>query len=93
LSCASALTVPETAGGLPAALTELLDPRARRRVRHGCRSGEGRDLRDAATTADACTAGVSTSLTSPNGAAHRLLGNRFPNQHFHHAQKLRPEKV
>ena len=34
LSCASALTVPETAGGLPAALAALPDPRARRGVRH-----------------------------------------------------------
>lgn len=34
LSCAPALTVPETAGGLPAALAGLPDPRARRGVRH-----------------------------------------------------------
>jgi predicted transposase YbfD/YdcC len=34
LSCAPALTVPETAGGLPAALADLPDPRARRGVRH-----------------------------------------------------------
>src|SRR3954453_729233 len=34
LSCAPALTVPETAGGLPAALAGLLDPRARRGLRH-----------------------------------------------------------
>jgi predicted transposase YbfD/YdcC len=34
LSCAPALTVPETAGGLPAALAELPDPRARRGIRH-----------------------------------------------------------
>jgi predicted transposase YbfD/YdcC len=34
LSCAPALTVPETADGLPAALGELPDPRARRGVRH-----------------------------------------------------------
>ena len=34
LSCAPALTVPETAGGLPAALTRLPDPGARRGVRH-----------------------------------------------------------
>jgi predicted transposase YbfD/YdcC len=34
LSGAPALTVPETAGGLPAALGELPDPRARRGVRH-----------------------------------------------------------
>jgi predicted transposase YbfD/YdcC len=34
LSCAPALTVPETAGGLAAALAELPDPRARRGVRH-----------------------------------------------------------
>ncbi len=34
LSCAPALTVPETAGGLVAALAELPDPRARRGVRH-----------------------------------------------------------
>src|SRR3954470_5361152 len=34
LSCAPALTVPETGGGLPAALAGLPDPRARRGVRH-----------------------------------------------------------
>jgi predicted transposase YbfD/YdcC len=34
LSCAPAVTVPETAGGLPAALAVLRDPRARRGVRH-----------------------------------------------------------
>jgi predicted transposase YbfD/YdcC len=34
LSCAPALTVPETAGGLAAALADLPDPRARRGVRH-----------------------------------------------------------
>jgi predicted transposase YbfD/YdcC len=34
LTCAPALTVPETAGGLPAALAGLPDPRARRGVRH-----------------------------------------------------------
>jgi predicted transposase YbfD/YdcC len=34
VSRAPALTVPETAGGLPAALAELPDPRARRGVRH-----------------------------------------------------------
>jgi len=34
LSVVPALTVPETAGGLPAALTGLPDPRARRGVRH-----------------------------------------------------------
>lgn len=34
LSHAPALTVPETAGGLPAALADLPDPRARRGVRH-----------------------------------------------------------
>ncbi|WP_433788678.1 ISAs1 family transposase [Actinoplanes sp. CA-252034] len=34
LSCTPALTVPETAGGLVAALAELPDPRARRGVRH-----------------------------------------------------------
>jgi len=34
LSCAPALTVPETAGGLPAVLAGLPDPRARRGVRH-----------------------------------------------------------
>jgi predicted transposase YbfD/YdcC len=34
LSCAPALTVPETAGGLTAALADLPDPRARRGVRH-----------------------------------------------------------
>lgn len=34
LSCAPALTVPEAAGGLPAALAGLPDPRARRGVRH-----------------------------------------------------------
>jgi predicted transposase YbfD/YdcC len=34
LSCAPALTVPETAGGLVAALADLPDPRARRGVRH-----------------------------------------------------------
>jgi predicted transposase YbfD/YdcC len=34
MSCVPALTVPETAGGLPAALAELPDPRARRGVRH-----------------------------------------------------------
>jgi predicted transposase YbfD/YdcC len=34
VSCAPALTVPETAGGLPAALAALPDPRARRGVRH-----------------------------------------------------------
>jgi predicted transposase YbfD/YdcC len=34
LSCAPALTVPETVGGLPAALAGLPDPRARRGVRH-----------------------------------------------------------
>jgi predicted transposase YbfD/YdcC len=34
LSDAPALTVPETAGGLPAALAVLPDPRARRGVRH-----------------------------------------------------------
>ena len=34
LSCAPALTVPETAGGLPAALADLPDPRARRGIRH-----------------------------------------------------------
>lgn len=34
LSCAPALTVPETAGGLPATLAELPDPRGRRGVRH-----------------------------------------------------------
>src|SRR3954467_10864395 len=34
LSCAPAVTVPETAGGLPAALADLPDPRARRGVRH-----------------------------------------------------------
>src|SRR3982751_4781816 len=34
LSCAPALTVPETAGGLPPALAGLLDPRARPGVRH-----------------------------------------------------------
>lgn len=34
LSRAPALTVPETVGGLPAALTGLPDPRARRGVRH-----------------------------------------------------------
>jgi predicted transposase YbfD/YdcC len=34
LSCAPALTVPETAGGLLAALADLPDPRARRGVRH-----------------------------------------------------------
>jgi predicted transposase YbfD/YdcC len=34
LSGAPALTVPETAGGLPAALAVLPDPRARRGVRH-----------------------------------------------------------
>ena len=34
LSCAPALTVPEAAGGLPAALADLPDPRARRGVRH-----------------------------------------------------------
>jgi hypothetical protein len=35
LSGAPAVTVPETAVGLPAALAELPDPRARRGVRHG----------------------------------------------------------
>src|SRR3954471_8294745 len=34
LSGASALTVPETADGLPAALADLPDPRARRGIRH-----------------------------------------------------------
>src|SRR3954471_11024238 len=34
LSWAPALTVPETAGALPAAIAELPDPRARRGVRH-----------------------------------------------------------
>jgi predicted transposase YbfD/YdcC len=34
LSCAPALTVPESAGGLPAALAGLPDPRSRRGVRH-----------------------------------------------------------
>ncbi|MDT0528621.1 transposase family protein [Micromonospora sp. DSM 115977] len=34
LSCAPALTVAETAGGLPEALAGLPDPRARRGVRH-----------------------------------------------------------
>jgi hypothetical protein len=34
LSCVPILTVSETAGGLPAALAELPDPRARRGVRH-----------------------------------------------------------
>src|SRR4029450_2842154 len=34
LSCAPAVTVPETAVGLPAALADLPDPRARRDVRH-----------------------------------------------------------
>src|SRR3954454_15224190 len=34
LSCAPALTVPETAGGLPAAHADLPDPKARRGVRH-----------------------------------------------------------
>src|SRR3954468_13165719 len=34
LSCAPAVTVPETAGGLPAALAVLRDPRARGGVRH-----------------------------------------------------------
>jgi hypothetical protein len=34
LSDAPALTVPETAGGLPAALAAVRDPRARRGVRH-----------------------------------------------------------
>ncbi|MET8527422.1 transposase family protein [Micromonospora sp. NPDC005172] len=34
LSCAPALTIAETAGGLPEALAGLPDPRARRGVRH-----------------------------------------------------------
>lgn len=34
LSCAPALSVVETAGGLPEALAGLPDPRARRGVRH-----------------------------------------------------------
>jgi predicted transposase YbfD/YdcC len=34
LACTPALTVPETAGGLPAALAEVPDPRSRRGVRH-----------------------------------------------------------
>ena len=34
VSRAPALTVPETAGGLPAALSDLRDPRSRRGVRH-----------------------------------------------------------
>jgi predicted transposase YbfD/YdcC len=34
LACTPALTVPETAGGLPAALTGVPDPRSRRGVRH-----------------------------------------------------------
>jgi hypothetical protein len=34
LSTAPALTVPETADGLPAALADLPDPRARRGIRH-----------------------------------------------------------
>src|SRR5512138_1543984 len=34
LSCTPALTGPETADGLPAALADLPDPRARRGVRH-----------------------------------------------------------
>ncbi|MGS2620091.1 ISAs1 family transposase [Micromonospora sp. LZ34] len=34
LSCAPAVTVPETAAGLAAALADLSDPRARRGVRH-----------------------------------------------------------